>query len=328
MNSKNMQVVICPQYGSPDVLQLTEVPRPTPKDNEVLVRVRAAAVSTADTMMRKGTPRIARLFVGLRRPKKPIIGTGFAGEIVAVGKDVLKFKVGEEVMGGTGFAFGTYAEFLSIPEEGLLVNKPTNMTFAEAAPLTDGALTAYSFLTHVVQLEKGQKILINGASGSIGTSAVQIAKSIGAEVTGVCSSKNMGMVKALGADHVIDYTQEDFTKRSEQYDVIFDTIGKSSYSRCKRILTEKGAYISPVLDFKLLLQSIWTSVFSAKKAKFSATGARPVTEIRPLLQKLTKPLKEGKIRSIMDRQYTLGQIVEAHQYVETGRKRGNVVVTI
>ncbi len=323
-----MKAIVCTRYGSPDVLQLEEVEKPAPKRNEVLIKVYAASVTAADGMMRKGSPFYARLFIGLWRPKHPIPGTGFAGEIEAVGKDVQRFKQGDRVFGETGLNFGANAEYVCVSEEGVLATLPNNVTYEEAAPACDGALTSLNFLKDIGQIQGGQRVLINGASGSLGSSAVQIAKYFGAEVTGVCSTTNLEMVKSLGADKVIDYTKEDFTKTGHTYDIIFDTVGKSSFQRCKGSLTQQGVYLSPVLKMPLLFQMLWTSKIGSKKAKFSATGIRPVSELRILLKELTALIEAGKIRPVIDRRYALEQTAAAHRYVDKGHKKGNVVITL
>lgn len=323
-----MKAIVCTKYGSPDVLELKEVEKPTPKENEVLIRVYAASATAADCMMRQGTPFYGRIFLGLMKPKNPITGTGFAGIIEAIGKEVKLFKAGDSVFGETGIGFSTNAEYVCLPEDGVLATLPHNMTYEEAAPLCDGALTSWSFLKDIGKIQSGQSILINGASGSLGSAAVQIAKYFGAEVTGVCSTTNLEMVKSLGADKVIDYTKEDFTKTEQRYDIIFDTVGKSSFSRCQDSLRENGVYLSPVLSLPLLFQMIWTSKIGNKKAKFSATGLRPVSELRVLLNELKDCIEAGKIKSIVDRSYPLKQTAEAHRYIETGHKKGNVVITV
>jgi NADPH:quinone reductase-like Zn-dependent oxidoreductase len=323
-----MKAIVCTKYGSPDVLELKEVAKPVPGDNEVLIRVLAASVTAADSMIRTGTPYYGRLFIGLVKPNKPIPGTGFAGVVEAVGKEVKLFKNGEPVFGETGLGFSANAEYVCLPQDGVLAKMPTSMTYEEAAPVCDGALTSLNFLKDVGKIQRGQRVLINGASGSLGSSAVQIAKYFGAHVTGVCSTANLDMVKSLGADKVIDYTKEDFTRASQAYDIIFDTVGKSSFSRCKDSLKDNGVYLSPVLGLSLLLQMIWTSKLGSRKAKFSASGLRPASELRVLLDELKEPIEAGKIKSVIDRCYELEQTAEAHRYVDTGHKRGNVVITM
>jgi len=261
------------------------------------------------------------------RPIQPILGAEFAGEIVAVGKGVTLFAEGDHVFGSTGTAFGCYAEYVCVPEDGFLAKKPGNLTYEEAAPVC-GALAAWNFLKDKARIQGGQKVLINGASGSVGTAAVQIARYIGAEVTGVCSTKNLELVRSLGADKVVDYTKEDFTKTGETYDVIFDLTSESSFSRCKRSLAQNGVYLSAVLRLPILLQMLWTSKIGSKKAMFSATGLRPVPKRLAFLKELIELIEAGKLRTVIDRRYTLEHTADAHQYVEEGHKRGNVVITV
>jgi len=322
-----MKAIVYTEYGPPEVLQLKEVEKPVPKDNEVLIRVYAATVGLSDLMTRKGAPFLTRFFTGLVRPKNPILGAEFAGEIEAVGNDVKLFKKGDQVFGADLSGLGAYAEYKCLPEDGVLAIKPANVTWAEAAPVC-GALAAWNFLTDQATIQRGQKVLINGASGSIGTTAVQIARYFGAEVTGVCSTTNLELVKSLGADQVIDYTQEDFTKSGRTYDVIFDAENKSSFSQCKGSLTQKGVYLKTFPGLTILLQMLWTSKIGSKKAKISATGLRPVPERLILLKELIELIEAGKIKSVIDRCYPLEQIAEAHRYVEKGHKKGNVVITV
>lgn len=323
-----MKTIVCTKYGSPDVLQLMEVEKPSPGDGEVLIKIHASSVTTADTMMRKGSPYIGRLFLGLFKPRNTGTGTGFAGEIKAIGKDVGSFSVGDHVFGEVLFGSGTNAEYVCVPEAGVIALMPQNMTFDEAAPVCDGALTSMNFLQSLGKIKPGQKVLINGASGSLGSSAVQLAVHFGAEVTGVCSTSNLELVKSLGADHVIDYTEEDFTKMGKAYDIIYDTVGKSSFSSCQKVLKDHGIFMSPVLGLSLLIQMIWTSLLGGKKAKFSATGVLPVKELRALLDDLIQIIREGKVKSIIDRRLAIGEIVAAHHYVDTGHKKGNVVISM
>ena len=326
MTSKTMKAIVATGYGTPDVLQLQEVDRPEPKANEVLVKVKTSAATTADAMMRTGKPYIARLFVGLTKPKHPIPGTGFAGVVEAVGKEVTKFNAGDQVFGETTLGFSANAEYLTISENGVILPLPENIDFSEAANFCDGHLTSFNFLKAIAQIQAGQNVLINGASGSLGTSAVQIAKYFGAKVTAVCSTQNSGLVKSLGADKVIDYRQEDFTKSNEQYDYVYDTIGKSTFRQCKDILKPNGVYLSPVLQFSLLIAMIKTAITGGKKAKFAATGANADDKLRDMLAEVLNIYKAGKLQTIIDRQFPLEKLDEAHRYIHTGRKKGNIVI--
>lgn len=326
MNAPTMKAVTCTKYGSPDVLKIAEFAQPSPKANEVLVKIHASAATTADTMLRKGTPFYARFFLGLNKPKKPIIGTGFAGEIIAVGSTVTAFKIGDTIFGETALQFSANAEFVCVPENGVITKIFKNMTFEEAAPICDGPLTSLNFLRNLANIQAGHTILINGASGSLGTAAIQLAKYFGARVTAVCSAKNEELVRSLGADEVIDYTTTDFTEVSQQFDFVYDTIGTSSFSKCKAILAPKGQYLSPVLSMSLLFQVLWTSIIGGKRAKFDATGMRPVKELRQMLADLKPLFEKGHLKMIMDKTYPLLQAVEAHRYVDSGRKRGNIVL--
>lgn len=323
-----MKAVVATAYGDHNVLQVREIEKPQPKENEVIVRIMASAATTADTMMLTGKPLIARLFVGLRKPKHPVPGTGFAGIIDQVGENVSRFRVGDRVFGETTLAFGTNAEFVAVPENGVMLPMPENLPYEEAANFCDGHLTSYNFLKEVASLVPGQRILINGASGSLGTSAIQIAKYFGAHVTGVCSGKNTGLVKSLGADEVIDYQKEDFTQGEEKYDFVYDTVGKSSFRSCKPVLKEGGVYLSPVLKFSLLLQMILTSVTGSKKAKFEATGANSDDKLRGLLTQVMDIYHDGKLKTIIDRQFPLEKLAEAHRYIAGGHKKGNVVIVV
>lgn len=315
-------------YGSPNVLEIRSIQKPKPKSTEVLVKVYASSVTAADSLMRQGKPKFGRLFLGLKKTKYPITGTGFSGEVVEVGSDVSLFKCGDFVFGETIFGLGSNTEYVCLKESKLILNKPDNLSFEMASTICDGPLTSYSFLKDIGQLKQGQHILINGASGSLGSAAVQLAKLMGAYVVGVCSGKNKTLVNTLGADEVIDYTTTDFTTLDHKFDLIYDTIGKSSYSQCKPILSEYGKYMSPVLSLNLLCQGIFTSIFSKHKALFSATGMRPVEDLTPLLNELNVFLKEGTLQILVDRTYALQEIVNAHEYVDTGRKKGNVVISM
>ena len=327
-----MKAIVCTEYGPPEVLQLKEVEKPTPRDNEVLIRVYATSVTTGDVNARgfvfvpPGLGLLARLMFGLRKPKKTILGTELAGEIEAVGKDVRLFKEGDQVFGIDGNGLGAYAEYKCLPEEGALAIKPVNMTYEEAAAVPNGALTAFYFLRDKGNTQKGQKVLINGASGSVGSAAVQLAKTFGAEVTGVCSTTNLELVKSLGADKVIDYAKKDFTQGGEAYDIIFDTVvGKTSFSGCRNSLKQKGLYLAVAGGLKELIQMLWTSVIGSKKVIFGGGAACERKENLLLIKEL---VESGKLKPVIDKRYPLEQMVEAHRYVDEGHKKGNVVITV
>ncbi|KGE16884.1 NAD(P)-dependent alcohol dehydrogenase [Paenibacillus wynnii] len=318
-----MKAIVCERYGTPDVLQFKEVEKPTPKDNEILIRVYASVVTPSDCSFRKADPFIIRLFYGLTKPKNPRTGVEFAGEIEAVGKDVKLFKKADQVYGLSPNTFGAHAEYMCLPEDKAVTLKPVNSTYDDAAAVSDGAPTALIFLRDKAKIQSGQKILINGASGAVGAYAVQLAKYYGAEVTGVCSSANSEMVKSLGADKVIDYTQADFTKGGQTYDIIFDAIGKSSFSHCKYSLKQKGVYLTTVPALTTMLQMLWTSKIGSKKVIFTTAG---LLQNKGNLDFLKELFEAGKIKSVIDRRYPLEQTAEAHRYVEKGHKRGNVVI--
>jgi len=320
-----MKAIICTKYGFPDVLELREVETPTPKDNEVLIRVHAATVLAGDCGLRGlKLPLLWQLLVrigfGFRGPRKKILGQELAGEIESVGKAVAKFRKGDQVFALTGLHLGAYAEYDCLPEKGLIAIRPVNMTYEEAAAVPVGGLHAMYFLRKA-NIQSGQKVLINGAGGSIGTIAVQLAKSSGAEVTGVDSTGKLDMLRSIGADKVIDYTKDDFTRSGETYDVIFDVVGKSSFSGSMRSLKENGLYL---LGNPGLSQLIRRRTSTGSKKIITWTGSYK-TEDLIFLKEL---IEAGKIRSVIDRRYPLEEIAEAHRYVDTGQKAGNVVITI
>jgi len=320
-----MKAVVYKKYGSPNMLELVETDKPIPKPNEVLIRIYATSVTTADCMMRRGDTILSRILLGFIHPKKHfmILGTEFSGQIEAIGNSVKKFKVGDDVYGFRGFGTGCYAQYKCMNENESLALKPKTMSYEEAASVVDGASTALFFLKEKANIQKGQKVLINGASGSIGTFAVQIAKHLGAEVTGVCSTKNVALVSSLGADKVIDYTKEDFTKCKDRYDIIFDTVGKSSFSQSKNALSRNGKYLVTVMTLKTILQTILTSFGSKKKVLFAMSINK--TEALQFIRSL---IDDGRLKTIIDKQFTLEDLSDAHTYVEAGHKRGNVVIRV
>ena len=327
-----MKAVVYEKYGPPEVLQLKEVEKPIPKDNEVLIRIYATAVTAGDLNARNfvfvppGLGLLARSMMGFRKPKKTILGSELAGEIESVGKNVKLFKKGDQVFGTDGNNVGTYAEYKCMPEEGVLAIKPTNMTYEEAATITFGALVALYFLRDKANIKKGQKVLVNGASGSVGTAAVQLAKYFGAEVTGVCSTRNLELVKSLGADKVIDYAKEDFSKNGETYDIIFDVVvGKTSFSRSKKSLKSNGFYLAVAGGLREMVQMVWTSMIGSKKVIVG--GGVDCEKIESLVF-IKELIKAGKLKAVIDKSYPLEQMVEAHRYVENGNKKGNVVITV
>ena len=322
-----MKAIVSEKYGLPEVLQFKEVNKPIPKNNEVLIRVYTVFVGIEDLMQRNGKPYFGRLFFGLTKPKKQIFGSEFCGEIEEVGKDVRIFKKGDIVFGVTGASFGCYAEYICMPDAGLLSIKPSNMTNEESAPIC-GALTAWNYLKAIANIQSGQKVLIYGASGNIGAAAVQIAKVFGAEVTGVCSSLNYELVKSLGADIIIDIKKENFWENGQTYDVILDVSGKPSTIHFKNLLNKKGYYLTTYPTISILFLTLWTSIFNRRKVVFSATGLKPVSERLVFLKEIIKLFKEGKLRTIIDRRFQLEQMAEVHRYVERGLEKGNVVVNI
>ncbi|MEL7249887.1 MAG: NAD(P)-dependent alcohol dehydrogenase [Bacteroidota bacterium] len=328
MKSSTMKAIVCTSYGSPDYLEVQNRPLPTPAANEILVEVHASTVTKADTMMRQAQPFVSRFFLGFSKPKHDVMGTGFAGTVVAIGNRVKTVQIGERVFGETGVTFGANAEYLTIAEDQVFNTIPEGVSFAEAATISDGPMTSYNFLTKLHQLQASEHILINGASGSLGTAGVQLAKLRGATITAVCSPKNADLVKSLGADYVIDYHTTDFTTTGHTYDVIYDTIGNRSFRDCKRALTPQGVYLTPVLRFGILAAMLAGSLGSGKKAKFDATGLQPAEILRPMLKELSYLLEKDQLKVIIDRTYPLVETPLAHAYVDGGHKRGNVIIEV
>jgi len=323
-----MKAVVCTKYGPPDVLQLKEVEKPVPKDNEVLIKVYATTVNRTDCATIRAKPFFARLFTGIFKPKKQIPGTEFAGKIEAVGKNVTSLKAGDKVFGFDDQGLGAHAQYITIAEDKELTIIPRNITYEQAAASTEGAHYAYNFINKV-NIKSGQKVLVNGATGAIGSAAVQLLKYFNVNVTAVCNTKNIELVKSLGANKVIDYTKEDFTKDEEKYHFVFDTVGKSSFAKCKPLLQSGGIYISSDLGylaqnvFLPLITPIIKPLIGNKKTVFPFP-----TDIKRTVLLIKKLIEEGKFKAVIDRKYPLEQIVDAYKYVETGQKTGNVVITL
>lgn len=317
-----MKAVVYEQYGPPEVLRLEEIDMPQPKDNEVLIKIQATAVNSGDIRMRKADPFIVRFMLGLMRPGKNVLGVVFAGEIESTGKNVTRFKKGDQVYGTSVKDFGTYAEYMCLPEDGIIAVKPGNITFTEAAVIPFGATTALHFLRKA-KIQSGQKVLIHGASGAVGTAAIQLAKYFGAEVTGVTSTTNVELVRSLGADKVIDYTKEDFSTGGEKYDIVFDTAGKSPFSASLKSLNKNGYYPRVVhMSLPSVFRGLWTSMTSGKKVIGGVTKEKPED-----LVFFNGLIESGQLKAVIDRSYPIQEIVEAHHYVEKGHKKGNVVIT-
>ena len=323
-----MKAIEYKKYGPPDVLQSKEIDKPVANINEVLIKVAVTTVSATDSIFRNGKRFSARSFTGFTKPKYNIPGDAFAGVIEETGKDVKLFSKGDKIFGSTGTGFGACAEYICLNENLPISILPTGMNFGDAAAVCDGALTALHFLRDKLKIGAGQKILIIGASGSIGTYAVQIAKYYSADVTGVCGNRNVDLVKSLGADKVIDYSAQDYSQINETFDFVFDTVGKSSFSKSKKLLTLNGIYITSVISSSILFQMIRTSMIGNKKAMIAFAGMRSPKEKLEDLSSLKKIIEEGKLKSIIDRTYTLEQIKDAHRYVDSGHKKGVVIVQI
>ncbi|HSK47862.1 MAG TPA: NAD(P)-dependent alcohol dehydrogenase [Coriobacteriia bacterium] len=320
-----MRAIVAHAYGSPDVLIAEEVPTPTPADGEVRVRIHAASATRSDAEMRKGG--VARLAAGLTKPKHPIPGAEFAGEIDAVGPNVTLFNVGDRVMGQTGLAMGGYAEYVVVPEDGPFVPVPEGASYEEAVALVEGMLTALAFLNADADIRPGTRVLINGAAGAVGSAAVQVARHLGATVTGVCGAANVEFVESLGADEVIDYKRSDFTQQGRAYDVIFDAVGLSSFSACRKALAPNGIYLTTVPSIRVLVDVARTSLFGNRKARIIFSGLRTDEKKLEDLNLISEMWAAGEIKAVVDRVFPLEQAAEAHRYIDQGHKRGNVVLT-
>lgn len=328
-----MKAIVWTKYGSPDGLQLKDVEKPVPKENEILVKIHATTITAGDCEMRRlelplGLSFPVRIYAGLLKPKRiPILGQELAGEVEEVGANVSSYKLGDQVFGTTGFGFGAYAEYVCLPEkpddaQGTLAPKPTNLTYEEAAAVPTAGFEALHFLRKA-DIQPGKKVLIIGAGGSIGTFAIQLAKHFGAEVTGVDSTEKMDMLRSIGATHVIDYTKEDYTKRSESYDLIIDVVGRRGVPRRLKLLKPDGYYFLAYAGLSHILLSLWTSLTSKKKFKIEASS-----QTKEDLLFIKELIETGKLKTIVDRSFSLEQVPEAHRYVEAGGKKGNVVITV
>jgi NADPH:quinone reductase-like Zn-dependent oxidoreductase len=319
-----MKAAVHTGYGPPDVVRIAEVDKPVAKDNEVLVKVHATTVNRTDCGLRAAKPFISRFFTGLIRPKATILGNEFAGAVEAVGSGVRSFEVGDRVFGFSGDRFGAHAEYLTIPEDGSLATMPANVTYEEAAASTEGSHYALSFIRKA-KIRRGQDVLVNGATGAIGSAAVQLLKRLGAQVTAVCDTEHVELVRGLGADRVIDYTAEDFTRDEQAYDVVLDAVGKSSFGRCRRLLKPRGIYLSsdlgPLSQNPIL--ALITPLFGGKKVMFPIPR-----DDQEMVRYFKELIESGAFKPLIDRRYPLDQIVEAYRYVETGQKIGNVVISV
>ena len=317
-----MKAAVYTQYGFPEVLRIREVAKPVPKNNEVLIRIKATAVNSGDVRLRKADPFAVRLFFGLLKPKTSILGSVFSGEVESIGKQVSRFKAGDQVFGHTDMTFGAYAEYVSLPESGSLGLKPPDISHSEAAAIPFGGVAALHFIRKA-KISENQKVLVVGASGSVGSAAVQLAKSHGAIVTGVCSTANVDLVKSIGADKVIDYAKEDFTQNGETYDLIFDSVNKVSVFRSLGSLSKNGVMILSAAEMTQMLQGLWISMTSKRKVM---TGV--ISHSAADIAFLKELIETGRFRPVIDRTYPLREIAQSHAYVEKGHKKGNVIISI
>lgn len=328
IKEKNMKANICNKYGGPDVLQMVEIEIPKITENEILIKVYEAIVSPTDVNFRSGKPIISRLFSGLLKPKKKIHGEMFTGEVVEVGSNITTFNIGDIVYGTNGMKLGGYAEFVAVDQKEAIKKVPSNISYTSALALLDGGITALPFLKEAGKLKEHDEVLVIGASGAVGSMAVMIASYYGAIVTGVCSSKNVNTVKSLGANFVIDYTKQDYSKGNQKYDIIFDAVGKSTYSTAKKALKETGIYLTTVPTPGVMIASLFNKNKTTKRSGFMAAGLRkPDVKIKDLIE-LEKLVEQNKLVPLIEKKYPLEELGEAQAYVETGHKVGNVIVTI
>lgn len=321
-----MKAAVCRRYGSPDVVTVSEMPVPRPRDDEILVRVRAATVGVVDGLARSGSPFYARVQFGPLRPRFPVLGSDFAGVVESVGRSVTRFGVGDSVFGTVAPRFGAHAEYVCLPSSGAVAPMPAGVSFAEAAALADA--TALCFLRDKAGLRAGQTVLINGASGAVGAAAVQLARHFGASVTGVCSGPHTGLVRKLGAESVIDYTRTDFTQAGRQYDVIFDVAGKSSFLRCRGVLRSGGVYLTTAPSPAIMVEMPWTARFGRTRAVVAFAGLRSAASKRSDLLVLRDLVEKSSLAAVIGARYPLERIAEAHARVDAGHKKGNIVVTM
>jgi NADPH:quinone reductase-like Zn-dependent oxidoreductase len=322
-----MKAVVAERYGPPEVLRIKEIATPTPNDNEILIRINATTVTSADWRIRSqtvpaGFGLIMRLVFGLRKPRQPILGSELAGVVAAIGKDVTRFKLGERVFAFSDVRMGCHAEYIVLPQDGMVVAIPPGLADETAAALCFGGTTALDFLRRG-KVQRGDKVLVNGASGAVGTAVVQLARHFGAEVTGVCSGANSDLVRSLGAAHVIDYTQDDFTRNGDTYDLIVDTVGTAPYPRCRQSLKEGGRLLLVLAGLPAMLQGLWVSLTS----RHTVIAGPAAVKLDDLIH-LAALAAAGDVQPVIDRRYPLDQIVEAHRYVDTGRKKGNVIISM
>ena len=323
-----MKAAVYERYGEPEVVQIQEIEKPIPGDDDILIKVMATTVSAVDSIFRRGNKMFPRLATGIVNPKISILGTELSGVVESVGENVHEFSPGDPVIADSGTNYGTHAEYVVISRKDPVILKPDNLSFKEAAAVTYGALTALAFLRDNGNVQSGQKVLVLGASGSVGSYAIQLANHLGAEVTGVCSTKNVQLVRSLGADRVIDYKKESVTDQSGPWDVIFDAVGKYSFRECKPMLKDKGIYLTTVLSFAILGQMVITSLSRGKKAVLALTGLRPTEQKNSDLAFIKNLIEKGELHPVIDRSYPLDNISEAYSYVDRGHKKGNVVITV